>query len=104
MISDDIGWNKTLDQKAEEHKAIADNITDILRDIIAFQGKHVDEQIEELDKIAVAEGKEVEQQEDARSVGGDGRARPDQSHHRRRLLYRGPDLLRGDVPRQLLAR
>jgi hypothetical protein len=61
----------TLDEKAEEHRAIADNITDILRDIIAFQGKHVDEQIEELDKIAVAEGKEVELREGTSQAGVD---------------------------------
>jgi uncharacterized Zn ribbon protein len=60
-----------LDDKAEEHKAIADNITDILRDIIAFQGKHVDEQIDELDKIAVAEGKEVELREGTSQAGVD---------------------------------
>ena len=50
----------TLDDKAEEHKAIADNITEILRDIIAFQTTFVDSEVEELDKIAVAEGKEIE--------------------------------------------
>jgi predicted RNA methylase len=61
----------TLDGKAEEHKAIADNITDILRDIIAFQGNFVDEQVEELDKIAVAEGKEVELREGTSQAGVD---------------------------------
>jgi hypothetical protein len=61
----------TLDDKAEEHRAIADNITEILRDIIAFQDKHVDEQIEELDKIAVAEGKEVELREGTSQAGVD---------------------------------
>lgn len=61
----------TLDDKAEEHKAIADNITDILRDVIAFQTNHVDEQIEELDKIAVAEGKEVELREGTSQAGVD---------------------------------
>ncbi len=49
----------SLDEKAEEHKAIADNITEILRDVIAFQTNYVNEQVDELDKIAVAEGKEV---------------------------------------------
>jgi hypothetical protein len=61
----------TLDDKAEEHRAIADNITEILRDIIAFQDKHVDEQVEELDKIAVAEGKEVELREGTSQAGVD---------------------------------
>lgn len=50
----------TLDAKEQEHKAIADNITSILRDVIGFQKNFVDEEIEELDKIAVAEGKETE--------------------------------------------
>jgi hypothetical protein len=61
----------TLDDKAQEHKAIADNITEILRDIIGFQDKHVDEQVEELDKIAVAEGKEVELREGTSQAGVD---------------------------------
>jgi hypothetical protein len=61
----------TLDDKAEEHKAIADNITDILRDVIAFQTNFVDEQVEELDKIAVAEGKEVALREGTSQAGVD---------------------------------
>jgi hypothetical protein len=61
----------SLDNKAEEHRAIADNITEILRDIISFQGTFVDEQIEELDKIAVAEGKEVELREGTSQAGVD---------------------------------
>jgi predicted RNA methylase len=60
-----------LDDKAQEHKAIADNITEILRNIIAFQSAYVDEQIEELDKIAVAEGKEVEIREGTSQAGVD---------------------------------
>lgn len=61
----------TLDDKAEEHRAIADNITEILRDIIGFQGAFVNDQIEELDKIAVAEGKEVELREGTSQAGVD---------------------------------
>ncbi len=61
----------SLDHKSEEHRAIADNITDILRDIIAFQSNYVDAQIEELDKIAVAEGKEVELREGTSQAGVD---------------------------------
>ncbi|MFL5789568.1 MAG: strawberry notch C-terminal domain-containing protein, partial [Flavisolibacter sp.] len=60
-----------LEEKAQEHKAIADNITDILRDIIAFQGSHVDKMVEDLDKIAVAEGKEVEIREGTSQAGVD---------------------------------
>lgn len=61
----------TLEEKAEEHRAIADNITEILRDIIAFQGAYVNKQVEELDKIAVAEGKEVELREGTSQAGVD---------------------------------
>ncbi len=61
----------TIDNKAEEHRAIADNITEILRDIIAFQTNHVDSQIDELDKIAVAEGKEVTLREGTSQAGVD---------------------------------
>lgn len=61
----------TLSDKEQEHKAIADNITEILRDIIAFQGKHVDEVVESLDDIAVAEGKQVEIREGTSQAGVD---------------------------------
>ena len=61
----------TLDDKEQEHKAIADNITNILRDIIAFQGKHVDKMVEELDDIAVAEGKQVDLREGTSQAGVD---------------------------------
>ncbi len=61
----------SLDTKTEEHRAIADNITEILRDIISFQSNFVDTQVEELDKIAVAEGKEVELREGTSQAGVD---------------------------------
>ena len=61
----------TLEDKAQEHKAIADNITEILRDIIAFQGSHVDKEVEDLDKIAVAESKEVTIREGTSQAGVD---------------------------------
>jgi hypothetical protein len=61
----------SLDNKSEEHRAIADNITDILRDVIAFQTNFVDKQVDELDKIAVAEGKEVELREGTSQAGVD---------------------------------
>lgn len=60
-----------LEDKEQEHKAIADNITDILRDIIAFQKNYIDEQVDELDKIAVAEGKEVQVREGTSQAGVD---------------------------------
>ena len=61
----------TLTEKEAEHKAIADNITEILRDIIAFQGTHVDEVVEQLDDIAVAEGKQVAIREGTSQAGVD---------------------------------
>jgi predicted RNA methylase len=61
----------TLDEKEQEHRAIADNITEILRDIIAFQSNFVDAEVEELDKIAVAEGKEVNLRDGTSQAGVD---------------------------------
>ena len=61
----------TLEEKEQEHRAIADNITDLLREIIAFQINHIDTEIEELDNIAVAEGKEVNIREGTSQAGVD---------------------------------
>jgi hypothetical protein len=61
----------SLDDKAEEHKAIADNITEILRDIIAFQNNFINNLVDELDSIAVAEGKEVTIREGVSQAGVD---------------------------------
>ncbi len=61
----------SLDDKAEEHRAISDNITKILRYIISFQSVYVDKMVEELDEIAVAEGKEVEVREGTSQAGVD---------------------------------
>jgi predicted RNA methylase len=61
----------TLTEKEQEHRAIADNVTDILRDIIAFQTNYIDKEVEELDDIAAAEGKEVELREGTSQAGVD---------------------------------
>lgn len=61
----------SLDEKAEEHRAISDNITKILRDIIAFQSTYIEKMVEELDEIAVAEGKEIELREGTSQAGVD---------------------------------
>jgi predicted RNA methylase len=61
----------TLEEKEQEHKAISDNITSIIRDIIKFQTKYVDEIVDELDDIAVAEGKQVEIREGTSQAGVD---------------------------------
>lgn len=60
-----------LDDKAEEHKAVADNITSILRDIISFQSTYINKEVKELDKIAVAESKEIEIREGTNKAGVD---------------------------------
>lgn len=61
----------SLDELANEHKAIADNITEIVREIIAFQGNNVDKMVDELDDIAIAEGKEVKLREGTSQAGVD---------------------------------
>lgn len=61
----------TLEEKEQEHKAIADNITAIIRDIIKFQTKYIDEMVDELDNLAVAEGKQVEVREGTSQAGVD---------------------------------
>ncbi|MEZ4923072.1 MAG: strawberry notch C-terminal domain-containing protein [Crocinitomicaceae bacterium] len=61
----------TLTDKANEHKAIADNITKIVRDIIAFQSNFINERVSELDEIAAAEGKEVDVREGTNQAGVD---------------------------------
>lgn len=61
----------TLEEKEQEHKAVADNITSIIRDIIKFQTTYVDEIVDELDDIAVAEGKQVEIREGTSQAGVD---------------------------------
>ena len=60
-----------LDEKEQEHKAISDNITEIMREIIAFQDIHVDAIIKQLDKIAAAEGKQTEITEGTSKAGVD---------------------------------
>jgi predicted RNA methylase len=61
----------TLEDREQEHKAIADNITTVLRDIIAFQKNYIDAQVDALDTIAVAEGKEVQVREGTSQAGVD---------------------------------
>lgn len=61
----------TLEELENEHKAIADNITEILREIIGFQDKHVESMVDELDDIAVAQGKEMNIREGTSQAGVD---------------------------------
>lgn len=61
----------TLTEKEAEHKAIFDNITSVLRDVIHFQEDHVTQVVKQLDKIAAAEGKEVEARKGTSKAGVD---------------------------------
>jgi len=61
----------TLDEKASEHTAISDNITTILRDIIAFQSIYVNRRVGELDEMVAAEGMEVEKRAGTKNAGVD---------------------------------
>lgn len=61
----------SLDDRSEEHRAIADNITEILREIIDFQNTYVNKVVKALDKIAAAEGKEVGVREGTSQAGVD---------------------------------
>ena len=61
----------TLQDKAQEHAAIADNITGIIRDIISFQKDYIDSVVEELDTIAVADGKAVGMRDGTNKAGVD---------------------------------
>lgn len=60
-----------LDKLAKEHGKIADDITEIIRDLISFQSNHIDAMVEDLDKIAAAENKEVEKTQGTQNAGVD---------------------------------
>ncbi len=61
----------SLDDMEQEHRAIADNITRIMRDIIKFQGEFLNKSVAEMDKIAAAEGKQVTEREGTNKAGVD---------------------------------
>lgn len=50
----------TLTDKEQEHKAISDNITQVLRDIISFQSTFIEPEVKVLSKIAAKEQGQVE--------------------------------------------
>ncbi len=60
-----------LKEKAKEQADIADKVTSIIRDIIGFQEKYINNQVNELDKIAAAESKEVETRKGTEKAGVD---------------------------------
>ncbi|MBI3237740.1 MAG: strawberry notch C-terminal domain-containing protein, partial [Flavobacteriia bacterium] len=61
----------TLDSLAQEHSAIADNITAILRKIIRFQNLYVDQRVTELDELMASEGAEVKKRGGTENAGVD---------------------------------
>ena len=61
----------TLLEKSIEHKAVYDNITKLMRDIIWFQSEFIDPEIEELNKIAQAEYGEIEGRKGGSQLGVD---------------------------------
>jgi len=61
----------TLDKYADEHSAIADNITSILRDIIQFQEIYVDRRVEEMDEMVAKSGAEVKERTGTHKAGVD---------------------------------
>jgi hypothetical protein len=60
-----------LKEKAQEQANIADKVTSIIRDIIGFQEKYINKQVDELDKIAAAESKEVATRKGTEKAGVD---------------------------------
>ena len=60
-----------LKEKAQEQAKIADKVTSIIRDIIEFQEKYINKQVDELDKIASAQSKEVVTRKGTEKAGVD---------------------------------
>lgn len=61
----------SLDNKAQEHSAIADNITSIIRDIIRFQNLYVDNRVSELDEMMAGEGSQASKRKGTEQGGVD---------------------------------
>jgi len=61
----------TLTEKEAEHKAVADNITEIIRDIISFQDTQITPLVENLDEIVSAEYSEAEERRGTHHAGVD---------------------------------
>lgn len=61
----------SLDQLEEEHSETSDKITEIIRDIIAFQRDFIKPEIKEMDDIIKAKGEEIELRKGTQDVGVD---------------------------------
>lgn len=62
---------ETLYHLAPEHKAIADNITSIIRDIIEFQDEHIKPSIDQMDEVVKGEQKEAVERQGTSKAGVD---------------------------------
>lgn len=60
---------RIFNEKKAEHFAMADNVTKIMRDIIAFQNEHITPLIEEWDKRLSKENKEVKKRGGTSNMG-----------------------------------
>ncbi|GAB5417621.1 MAG: hypothetical protein Crog4KO_26060 [Crocinitomicaceae bacterium] len=65
---------RILEEKREEHFAMADNITAIMRDIIAFQNSYVKPLIEDLDKELAKQNQEIRQRGGTSDLGVSNRS------------------------------
>ena len=59
--------------KKQEHFAIANNVTQIMRDIIAFQQAHIDPLIEDIDKKLAEQNQEIRRRGGTSNLGVDSR-------------------------------
>lgn len=62
---------RTLEEKKVEHYATADNITEIMRNIISFQENFVSPLIEQKDEVYASEGKEIRKRGGTTNAGVD---------------------------------
>jgi len=60
-----------LDEKEDEHRAVADNITALMRGIVAFQEQHVNPAIAAMDDELVHEGKQAGERQGTKGAGVD---------------------------------
>lgn len=61
----------TMTEKEAEHKRISDNLTEIMRDIIWFQGEYVEGAVKTMNKLAAAKQSNVEQRKGTQKGGVD---------------------------------
>lgn len=60
-----------VEDKEQEHRAIADRITDVLRDIVSFQNDWITPVVDKMDEAVKAEMAEIEQRQGTKDLGVD---------------------------------